>query len=136
MPNDDTTYDESGVVTKASPRSVPDTVARLKEILSSGGVELFDVIDQSDEARQVGLQLRATILVIFGSPTAGTPVMVASPLSALDLPLLKVLVWADDGRTNVSYHDPKALAVRHHLSADLAGNRASIDILTDRLIAP
>ncbi|MGA7087563.1 MAG: DUF302 domain-containing protein [Candidatus Dormiibacterota bacterium] len=135
MASDDRTRGESDVVTKASPRSVADTVARLKDVLSSGGVKVFDVIDQSAEARQVGLQLRDTVLVIFGNPTAGTPVMVASPLSALDLPL-KVLVWADDGQTYVSYYDPIALAFRHHLSSDLASRLASIHLLTDKLIAP
>ncbi|MGB6772476.1 MAG: DUF302 domain-containing protein [Candidatus Dormiibacterota bacterium] len=135
MAHDDRTRGESDVVTKASPRSVPDTVARLEDVLSSGGVKVFDVIDQSAEARQVGLQLRDTVLVIFGNPTAGTPVMVASPLSALDLPL-KVLVWADDGQTYVSYYDPTALALRHHLSSDLASHLASIHLLTDKLIAP
>lgn len=135
MPNDEAIRDKTEVVTKASPRSVPDTVTRLQELLSSARVKLFDVIDQSAEARQVGLKLRDTTLVIFGSPTAGTPVMVASPLSALDLPL-KVLVWADDGQTRVSYYDPDRLAIRHHLSADLARNLMSINVLADKLVAP
>jgi uncharacterized protein (DUF302 family) len=68
--------------------------------------------------------------VIFGSPQAGTPVMAASPLAALDLPL-KALIWADEGQTKVSYYSPAALAARHHLSADLAG----INALTDALVA-
>jgi uncharacterized protein (DUF302 family) len=97
-------------------------------------MKLFAVIDQSAEARQAGLKLRDTTLVIFGSPAGGTPVMVASPLAALDLPL-KVLVWADGGQTKVSYYAPAALAARHHLGADLAGNLAGIDALTDGLVA-
>jgi uncharacterized protein (DUF302 family) len=72
--------------------------------------------------------------VIFGSPAAGTPVMVAAPLAALDLPL-KVLVWDDDGQTTVSYYSPDALAARHHLGADLAANLAAVNALTDALIA-
>jgi len=97
-------------------------------------VKVFAVIDQSFEARQVGLALRDTTLVIFGSPAAGTPVMAASPLSALDLPL-KVLIWADAGRTMVSYYMPAALAAGHRLSAHLASKLAGIDPLTDALIA-
>jgi len=92
------------------------------------------VIDQSAEASQVGMQLRETTLVLFGNPAAGTPVMVAAPLSALDLPL-KVLVWADGGQTKVSYYGPAALAARYGLSPDLAAKLAGIDPLTDALIA-
>ena len=126
---------ETDVVTKLSPRSVADTVSRLTTMISAKGMKLFAVIDQSAEARQAGLQLRDTMLVIFGSPAGGTPVMVASPLAALDLPL-KVLVWADGGQTKVSYYGPAALAARHHLGADLAGNLAGVDALTDGLVAP
>jgi len=128
------TQDEAGVVTKLSPLPVAGTVAKLTGILSAKGVKLFAVIDQSAEARQAGLSLRETTLVIFGSPVAGTPVMAASPLAALDLPL-KVLVWDDDGQTSVTYYSPAALAARHHLGADLARNLASIDALTDALVA-
>ena len=128
------TQDEAGVVTKLSPLPVAGTVAKLTGILSAKGVKLFAVIDQSAEARQAGLSLRETTLVIFGSPVAGTPVMAASPLAALDLPL-KVLVWDDDGQTSVTYYSPAAVAARHHLDADLARNLASIDALTDALVA-
>jgi uncharacterized protein (DUF302 family) len=126
---------EAGIVTKLSPRSVAGTVSRLTGMVSAKGMKLFAVIDQSAEARQAGLALRDTTLVIFGSPAAGTPVMAASPLAALDLPL-KVLVWADAGQTKVSYLAPAALAARHQLSPGLAGNLAGIDPLTDALIAP
>ena len=128
------THDEAGIVTKLSPLPVAGTVAKLTGIISAKGVKLFAVIDQSAEARQVGLSLRDTTLVIFGSPAAGTPVMAASPLAALDLPL-KVLVWDDDGQTKVTYYSPAALAARYHLSADLATNLAAIDALTDALVA-
>jgi len=128
------THDDAGIVTKLSPLPVAGTVAKLTGILSAKGVKLFAVIDQSAEARQVGLSLRDTTLVIFGSPAAGTPVMAASPLAALDLPL-KVLVWDDDGQTKVTYYSPAALAARYHLSADLATNLAAIDALTDALVA-
>jgi len=128
------THDEAGIVTKLSPLPVAGTVAKLTGILSAKGVKLFAVIDQSAEARQVGLSLRDTTLVIFGSPAAGTPVMAASPLAALDLPL-KVLVWDDDGQTKVSYYSPDALAARYHLGVGLAGNLAAINALTDALTA-
>ena len=122
------------IVTKLSHRSVTDTVSMLTGMISAKGMKVFAVIDQSAEARQVGLSLRETTLVIFGSPAAGTPVMAAAPLAALDLPL-KVLVWADEDQTKVSYYAPAALAARHHLDADLAGNLAGINALTDALVA-
>jgi uncharacterized protein (DUF302 family) len=131
----DRATDEPGVVTKVSPLSVADTTARMTGILAAKGVRLFTVIDQSAEARQVGLQLRDTTLVIFGSPAAGTPVMVASPLAALDLPL-KVLVWDDGGQTKVSYYAPSELAARHGFGPDLEKNLAAIDALTDALVSP
>ncbi len=123
------------VVTKLSPRSVSDTVTRLSELVEAKGLRLFAVIDQRAEALQVGLELRETTLVIFGSPAAGTPVMAASPLAALDLPL-KALVWADGQQTKVSYLAPRALVARYELSADLAPNLAGIDAITDAVVAP
>lgn len=120
--------------TKTSPLSVTDTVARLESLLAGKQLTLFAVIDQSAAAREVGLQLRETILVIFGSPSAGTPVMVEAPLSAVDLPL-KVVVWRDGDQTRVSYTSPSALAARHGLRPELAANLAGIDGLTDALIA-
>ena len=129
------TQDEADVVTKLSPHPVAETVSRLTSMISAKGIRLFAVIDQSAEARQAGLSLRETTLVIFGNPTAGTPVMVAAPLAALDLPL-KVVVWDDDGQTKVSYYSPDALAARYHLGAGLAGNLAAVNVLTDALIAP
>jgi uncharacterized protein (DUF302 family) len=97
-------------------------------------MKVFAVIDHSGEAKDVGLELRDTKLVIFGSPQAGTPVMAAAPLAALDLPL-KVLVWADEGRTNLSYTAPGALAARYELGDELAARLAGIDAVTDAVIA-
>ena len=94
---------ETDVVTKLSRQSVAGTVAKLTDIISAKGMRLSAVIDQAAEAGQAGLTLRETTLVIFGSPEAGTPVMAASPLAALDLPL-KVLIWADGDQTKVSYY--------------------------------
>ena len=126
---------ETEITTKVSPRSVTNTVSRLTGILSAKGMKVFAVIDQSAEASQVGMRLRETTLVMFGNPAAGTPVMTAAPLAALDLPL-KVLVWDDAGQTKVSYVAPAALGARYQLSADLTAKLAGIDPLTDALIAP
>jgi uncharacterized protein (DUF302 family) len=127
---------EPGVVTKASPRPVADTVARLLALLESKGMTVFSVIDQQAAARQVGLDLRPTTLVLFGNPAGGTPVMEAVPLSALDLPL-KVLVW-DGGERGclVSYTDPALLAARYGVPAELLVPLAGIEGLTDALVAP
>lgn len=125
---------DADVVTKSSAGTVADNVARLVELVAARGMNVFVVIDHSGEAERHGLHLRDTKVVIFGSPTAGTPVMQAAPLSALDLPL-KVLVWDDDGQTKISYVDPDALARRHHLSAELATRLAGIGALTDTLTA-
>jgi uncharacterized protein (DUF302 family) len=95
--------------------------------------EPFAVIDQSAEARKAGLHLRPTTLVLFGNPVAGTEVMGSAPLAAFDLPL-KVLAWADDEETKVSYVEPSALADRYHLDSDLTANLAGIDSLTDVLV--
>ena len=132
---EDSTREPGEIVTKLSPRSVPDTVARLTGILSEKGLKLFAVIDQSAEAAAAGLTLRETVLVIFGNPAAGTLVMQAAPLSALDLPL-KVLVWADGAQTKVSYTAPAALGTRYGLTADLTAKLAGIGPLTDALVAP
>ena len=123
------------VATKASPRSASDTVARLLELLGNKGLKVFAVIDQQAEARAVGLELRETTLVVFGNPSAGTGVMVASPLAALDLPL-KVLIWDEPDRgTLVSFTTPVALAARYGLSPESEAALEPINGLTDALVA-
>lgn len=121
-------------VTKLSPYNVADTVSRLVEMVAAKGMKVFATIDQRAEARQVGLDMRDTVLIFFGNPASGTPVMSAAPLAALDLPL-KVLVWADGSQTKVSYLAPSALAARHSLSPEMAAPLAGIDTLTDALVA-
>jgi uncharacterized protein (DUF302 family) len=128
-----TDWTESEVTTKVSPMPVSETVKSLTDLLSGKRLKVFAVIDQSAEASQVGQQLRETVLVLFGSPAAGTPVMVAAPMAALDLPL-KVLIWENDGQTCVSYYGPAALAARYQLSDDLEAKLAAIDSLTDALV--
>jgi uncharacterized protein (DUF302 family) len=124
----------AGAVTKTSPRTVGDTVARLLDVLASRGQKLFIVIDQRAEARAVGLELRETTLVVFGNPGAGTGVMDAAPLAALDLPL-KILIWADgDGVTQVSYTDPDVMAARYGLSDDVVSPLRGVHGLTDALV--
>jgi uncharacterized protein (DUF302 family) len=123
----------AGVVTKVSRRSFADTVSGLLELVEAKGMKVFAVIDHSGEARENGLELRDTNVVLFGSPMAGTPVMVAAPLAALDLPL-KVLVWADGDQAKISYIAPAALAARYGLSDELAARLAGIDAITDALV--
>jgi uncharacterized protein (DUF302 family) len=123
-----------GVVTKLSARSVAETASLFTQLLIGKGLKIFTVIDQSAEARLVGLPLRETILILFGNPQGGTPVMDAVPLSALDLPL-KVVVWSDEGQTKVSYVSPDALASRYRLSAELVAQLRGIDTLTNALVA-
>jgi uncharacterized protein (DUF302 family) len=127
------TGDGARVVTKISPWSVADTVARLSTVVTGRGMKVFAVIDHSGEAKRVGLELRDTKVVIFGSPQAGTPVMAANPLAALDLPL-KVLVWSDEGQVKLTYTAPTTLATRYGLSQELAARLAGIDVLTDHVI--
>ncbi|HEY7850240.1 MAG TPA: DUF302 domain-containing protein [Ktedonobacterales bacterium] len=125
-----------GIVTKASAFDVRETVTRIEQALTSKGLTLFALIDHSDEAQRVGLPMPETKLLIFGSPRAGTPLMIASPLLALDLPL-KALIWNDtQGHTWVSYTSPAWLAQRHHLPANLTGAIAGMEPLIAAAIQP
>ncbi len=122
-----------GIVTKHGARTVAETVEALVEIVRARELELFAVIDQRAAAAGVGLELRDTVLVLFGSPTTGTPIMDAVPLAALDLPL-RVLIWRDGDRTAISYLSPHALARRYLLRPELAGPLAALDAITDALV--
>jgi len=123
-----------GAITKPSPRSVRDTVARITQLAEARGMHVFAVIDQQEQAREHALDLRETTLVVFGSPEAGTPVMDAVPLAALDLPL-KLLVWSEGERTNVSYTAPGELARRYGLGDELAARLAGIEAFSDAVVA-
>jgi uncharacterized protein (DUF302 family)/uncharacterized membrane protein YidH (DUF202 family) len=119
--------EENGIVTIASQGSVEGSVRKLEAILAEKGVKLFATIDHSGEAEKAGLCMPPTKLVIFGNPRAGTPVMLASPSAALDLPL-KILVWEDDaGKVWISYNSPDYLAERHGISTELANNLAVVE---------
>ncbi|MGA8015440.1 MAG: DUF302 domain-containing protein [Candidatus Dormiibacterota bacterium] len=116
------------MLTRTSPGSVADTVTRLSALLAARGIKEFAVIDHSGEAHAAGLELRDTKVVIFGSPRAGTPVMAAAPLAALDLPL-RILIWDDGGETRLSYTSPAALAERYGLSEELAARLAAVETI-------
>jgi uncharacterized protein (DUF302 family) len=120
---------ESGIVTIPSRHSVEETVVKLQELLRAKAVKLFALVDHSGEAEKVGMQMRPTKLLIFGSPKAGTPLMIASPSLAIDLPL-KILVWEDAARkTWVSYNGAQYLQTRHSLSEDLLQSIAVVEAL-------
>src|ERR1039458_9086843 len=123
--------DPPEVMTKSSPYSMAETLARFNDVVAAKDMRVFAIIGHSDAAHEVGLDLPETNVIIFGKPEAGTPVMEAAPLMALELPL-KVLIWEDEGRTRVSYTAPGALAERYGLSADLAHVLEGIEPLTDR----
>ncbi len=123
---------EREIETKPADGTVEEVVARMRAAADAHGLKIFAVVDHSGEARASGLQLRDTKLVIFGNPAAGTPVMQAVPLAALDLPL-KVLVWRDGEQTKISYLAPASLAARYGLSADVAKPLAGIDAFTDHI---
>ena len=119
----------NGIVDKPSNHSVEQTVERLKSILQAKGVTLFALIDHSGEAEKAGFAMHPTKLLIFGSPKAGTPLMLAAPSSAIDLPL-KILVWEDAlGKVWVSYNSPEYLQERHGLPAELMQNIAVVETL-------
>ncbi len=114
----------SGVVSQRSQHSVDETVARLKNILDAKGVMLFALVDHSGEAKRAGMEMRPTKLLIFGNPAAGTPLMLAAPTIAIDLPL-KILVWEDtEGAVWLSWNSPEYLQQRHNLPQDLVRNIA------------
>lgn len=127
-----TSNPDNGIVTIPSHQSVDQTVQKLEAILTVKGVKLFALVDHSGEAERAGLHMRPTKLLIFGNPKAGTPLMVASPSVAIDLPL-KVLVWEDaGGKVWVSYNTPAYLQARHNLPPELIQNIAVVEALATK----
>jgi uncharacterized protein (DUF302 family) len=113
---------DNGMQHLTSPYSVPETLRRIESLLQEKGLAIFCRVDHSGEAEKVGLKMHPTQLILFGSPKAGTPVMVASPTIAIDLPL-KALVWEDaGGKVWVSYNSPEYLQQRHNVPSDLVKN--------------
>lgn len=124
-----TTMSDNGIIEIAAQHSVDETVEKLKNMLAAKGVALFALVDHSGEAEKIGMTMRPTKLLIFGSPKAGTPLMLAAPSIAIDLPL-KILVWEDgQGKTWVSYNAPEYLRERHNLPPQLVQNIAVIETL-------
>jgi uncharacterized protein (DUF302 family) len=119
----------NGIVCKKSNHSVDDTVEKLKSILQAKGVTIFAIVDHSGEAQKAGLTMPPTKLVIFGNPKGGTPLMLAAPSVAIDLPL-KILIYQDaDSTVQVCYNTPAYLQQRHNLPPDLLQNIAVVEML-------
>ncbi|MGB8885603.1 MAG: DUF302 domain-containing protein [Candidatus Korobacteraceae bacterium] len=124
-----TTSSQNGLIHLASKYSVEQTMQRLESLLQERGVMIFARIDHSGEAAKVGLTMRPTKLLIFGSPKGGTPLMQAAPSIAIDLPL-KALFWEDaDGKVWLTYNDPAYLQQRHNVPAELLPNIAGVSAL-------
>jgi uncharacterized protein (DUF302 family)/uncharacterized membrane protein YidH (DUF202 family) len=118
-----------GLVTRPSNHSVDQTLEKLESLLRAKGVTIFAVVDHSGEAAKVGIEMPPTKLLIFGNPKAGTPLMLAAPSCAIDLPL-KILIWADaQGKVWVTYNSPAYLQQRHHLPPELLPNIAVVEAL-------
>ncbi len=130
------TASDRGIVDLPSRRSVDETVARLREILAAKGVTLFALVDHSGEAAKAGMVMPPTKLLIFGSPKAGTPVMLAAPSIALDLPL-KILVWQDEaGKVWISYNSVEYLRERHNVPTSLLPNLSAIEVIATKAAEP
>jgi uncharacterized protein (DUF302 family) len=113
---------DNGMQHLSSPYSVPETLKRVEALFQEKGLTIFCRVDHSGEAEKAGLKMQPTQLILFGSPKGGTPVMVASPTIAIDLPL-KALIWEDaGGKVWVSYNSPEYLQQRHNVPGDLIKN--------------
>jgi uncharacterized protein (DUF302 family) len=125
----------NGINSRLSGRSVDETVEKLQAMLREKGVRLFALVDHSGEAEKAGLQMRPTKLLIFGNPKGGTPLMLAAPSVAIDLPL-KILVSEDaQGKVWISYNEPAYLQARHGIPAELLPNVALAGALAEALAA-
>jgi len=123
---------DNGLVDIPSSRSVNETVEKLKGILQAKSITLFALVDHSGEAEKAGMKMRLTKLFIFGSPKAGTPVMLAAPSSAIDLPL-KILIWEDPrGKAWVTYNSPAYLQKRHGIPLELLPSISVIETLAKK----
>jgi uncharacterized protein (DUF302 family) len=124
----------NGLVQVASKYSVDESVQRLKSLLEQKGLQIFAVIDHSGEAAKVGLKMRPTKVVLFGSPKGGTPLMVAAPSLAIDLPLKALVAEDENGKVTVSYNSPEYLQQRHGVPADLIKNIAGAGALLAKAV--
>jgi uncharacterized protein (DUF302 family) len=127
---------DKGMVHRSSPYCVDETLERLGTVLKSLGIPILANIDHSGGAAAMGLSMKPTKLVIFGNAKAGTPLMLAAPTLALDLPL-KALVWEDaEGKVWVSYNTPEYLQERHGFPEGLIANIAGIRVIVDEAVRP
>ena len=125
---------KSGLIDLPSNHAVDETIARLKRLLAEKGIKLFSLIDHSGEAARVEMQMRPTKLLIFGNPRAGTPLMLASPRTGIDLPL-KILVWEEEpGKVWVTYNSPSYLQGRYDLPGELLPDIAGIETLAQKAV--
>jgi uncharacterized protein (DUF302 family) len=132
LPNFMLPDNNSGLVDIASNHSVDETVEGLKRILQAKGITVFALVDHSGEAAKAGMKMRPTKLLIFGNPKAGTPVMLAAPSSAIDLPL-KIFVWEDvQGKVWITYNSPSYLQERHNIPPALLPNIAVVETLATK----
>lgn len=125
---------ENGLVQVGSEYSVDETMKRLQAAFASKGLRVFAVVDHSGEAAKVGLTMNPTKLLIFGSPKAGTPLMVAAPSLAIDLPLKALVAENAAGKVSVTYNDPEYLKQRHGVPADLIKNLAGAGVLIAKAV--
>lgn len=125
---------ENGIVSRESPHAVDETVRRLETTLQARGITVFARIDHSGEAEKVGLRMRPTRLLIFGNPKAGTPMMVAAPSVALDLPMKLLVAEGESGTVTVSFNAAEHVRQRHGLSAEIAKPLSAIEGLVAEAI--
>ena len=125
---------DNGMVHLSSRYSMAETLERLEPLLNAAGLTVFCRVDHSGEAEKAGLKMRPTQLIIFGSPKGGTPLMIAAPTLAIDLPL-KALVWEDaEGKVWLSYNSPEYLQNRHGIRNDLVKNIAGAGALLQKAV--
>jgi uncharacterized protein (DUF302 family) len=124
----------NGLLQVVSHYPVDETVRRIESLLGQKGLQVFAVIDHSGEAQKVGLKMRPTKVVIFGSPKGGTPLMVAAPTLAIDLPLKALVAEDESGKVWVSYNTPEYLRQRHGVPEDLINNIAGVGAMVAKAV--
>jgi uncharacterized protein (DUF302 family) len=125
---------ENGLMQVPSPYSVEETLKRLESVLAQRGVQVFACIDHSGEAEKAGLKMPPTKLLIFGNPKGGTPLMLAAPTLAIDLPLKALIAEDKDGKTQVTYNSPQYLQQRHGVPQDLIKNISVVGALVAQAV--
>ena len=125
---------DNGIITLRSPHSVDETIARITSLLDARKIRLFALIDHSGEAEKAGLKMPVTKLIVFGSPKSGTPLMVAAPSLAIDLPLKALVAEDGNGKVSVTYNDPEYLRERHDVPLGLIKNLAGAGVLIAKAV--